>query len=1138
MDYLLMYAVLTIKLGVHVNGYNIDIGTPLIFKGDKGEDFGYKVIQHKERNKNWVLVSAPKAVDNLGKVYKCRVRTVESKKLHEFERIALPRDADKDNQMRRGLSFVKDETSQNLTVCGPTGTITCGDHDFLQSSCYVISKYLDYHDSFLLGQKECPSAPSDMVMLIDGSGSVLDNDFASMKSFIKEMISSFKDKNTQIAVVQYSDNPKEEFSFQTFSKSCNKRGLVDGIKQLNGETYTAKGINYVIDETFSEAHGARPSAKKLLVIITDGASSDTNSLSKATSRADSEKIERYVIGVGSEVVQLELEQIASMPLPTHLFKVNNYKALNETKAGLENKTYVIEDSSTNSSNFHLEMMSSGFSAYLGKNFRLFGGPGAYTWAGAVTINKNNDWTTSFQKLSYGNKSESLMIDSESYFGYSVGAFVLGGRTFYLAGAPRSNYIGQVLIFEMDRCGDITVHGELNGEQFGSYFGAELCVVDLEGDGNSDLLLVSAPLYHIHGDEGRVYVYSFQQNTFGSPRNKGPWQLHQTLAGHPGEAWSRFGSAIAELADLNGDGLCEVAVGAPYEKDNSGAVYIFHGRPGGLHTTPKQRILAVKIDRLLRLFGRSVYGKLDLNEDYLPDISIGSHGYAVILRARPLINQTVAVTFEPNKVPLEFETRCSQNDAETENITIKVCFEPEELTPRYKGTWQFELSYSLWLDLGFHKPRGTFGDGTRQLERRNLERSDLEKHCHNDTITMKCADINSHSSLRVNGSFSLGEPLNHLDPKYPCAMLGDGVNRHFEAKLEFEKNCIKSSRCLDDLHLEVRALGYSVILRYNNTLTLEIVLTNGGEDSYSPRLRMTFPQNLNYKRIVQKSGQVRCLPNEESGVVLECIIGSWIMKSATTVKFLVEFETTNVQQTTRILTIDTEVTSDSDHAGTQQNRSTVHIPVFVPVHMKTQVSKHLHLKVYNIDSDNKEASQRFELDNYLRPSDSVDSMDVLATLDIWIPVTADNKTLFKVNYVDDKKCKMKEIASVATLDQVHSDIGCARSRYRHITCTNVSLQHSSVVLDVNGTLFINELRMIKSTKVQLCSSTNITFDHSIFKPMSETSTTTHQLFIVAETAQVSNYIPTIIGATIGGLLLLALIAAILYKVGFFKRKKME
>lgn len=39
---------------------------------------------------------------------------------------------------------------------------------------------------------------------------------------------------------------------------------------------------------------------------------------------------------------------------------------------------------------------------------------------------------------------------------------------------------------------------------------------------------------------------------------------------------RFGTSISSLADLNGDGLRDIAVGAPLEDENRGAVYIFLG----------------------------------------------------------------------------------------------------------------------------------------------------------------------------------------------------------------------------------------------------------------------------------------------------------------------------------------------------------------------------------------------------------------------------------------------------------------------------------------------------------------------------------------------------------------------------------
>lgn len=51
---------------------------------------------------------------------------------------------------------------------------------------------------------------------------------------------------------------------------------------------------------------------------------------------------------------------------------------------------------------------------------------------------------------------------------------------------------------------------LSGPQTGSYFGSELCSLDVNQDGVTDYLLVGAPLYHIHGEEGRVYVYRLKK----------------------------------------------------------------------------------------------------------------------------------------------------------------------------------------------------------------------------------------------------------------------------------------------------------------------------------------------------------------------------------------------------------------------------------------------------------------------------------------------------------------------------------------------------------------------------------------------------------------------------------------------------
>lgn len=45
-------------------------------------------------------------------------------------------------------------------------------------------------------------------------------------------------------------------------------------------------------------------------------------------------------------------------------------------------------------------------------------------------------------------------------------------------------------------------------QIGSYFGAELCSVDVNSDGNTDFLLVGAPQFYQPNEkrEGQIYVY--------------------------------------------------------------------------------------------------------------------------------------------------------------------------------------------------------------------------------------------------------------------------------------------------------------------------------------------------------------------------------------------------------------------------------------------------------------------------------------------------------------------------------------------------------------------------------------------------------------------------------------------------------
>ncbi|KAA0725440.1 Integrin alpha-L CD11 antigen-like family member A [Triplophysa tibetana] len=164
-------------------------------------------------------------------------------------------------------------------------------------------------------------------------------------------------------------------------------------------------------------------------------------------------------------------------------------------------------------------------------------------------------------------------------------------------------------------------------QIGSYFGAELCVVDLNADKDTDLLLVSAPTYTEGDREGKVFVYYSERNGFS--------YSYTELVGMGGQR-GRFGSSVSSPTDLNGDRFNDVVIGAPLEDDGQGSIYIFNGKVGGIVPTYSQRIGGSSVRPGLRLFGISLsQSSLDQSNDNLPDIAVGSMGTVLLLRSPKL-----------------------------------------------------------------------------------------------------------------------------------------------------------------------------------------------------------------------------------------------------------------------------------------------------------------------------------------------------------------------------------------------------------------------------------------------------------------------------------------------------------------------
>nr|XP_021531906.1 integrin alpha-D-like isoform X2 [Aotus nancymaae] len=217
---------------------------------------------------------------------------------------------------------------------------------------------------------ECPHQEMDIVFLIDGSGSIDENDFNQMKDFVQAVMDQFEDTDTLFALMQYSNLLKIHFTFTQFRTSPSLQSLVDPIVQLKGLTFTATGILKVVTQLFHHENGARKSAKKILIVITDGQKyKDPLEYSDVIPQAEEAGIIRYAIGVGNAfqkpTAREELNTIGSAPPQDHVFKVDNFAALGSIQQQLQEKIFTVEGTQSKaSSSFQHEMSQEGFSAAL------------------------------------------------------------------------------------------------------------------------------------------------------------------------------------------------------------------------------------------------------------------------------------------------------------------------------------------------------------------------------------------------------------------------------------------------------------------------------------------------------------------------------------------------------------------------------------------------------------------------------------------------------------------------------------------------------------------------------------------------------------------------------------------------------
>ncbi|XP_040916067.1 collagen alpha-1(XII) chain isoform X2 [Toxotes jaculatrix] len=166
---------------------------------------------------------------------------------------------------------------------------------------------------------------ADVVLLVDGSYSIGLQNFAKVRAFLEVLVNSFDigPNKVQISLVQYSRDPHTEFALNTHHDISAVVKAVRGFPYRGGSTNTGKAMTYVREKIFIPARGARQNVPRVMVLITDGKSSD--SFKDAATNLRNIDVEIFAVGV-KDAVRSELEAIANPPADTHVYEVEDFDA--------------------------------------------------------------------------------------------------------------------------------------------------------------------------------------------------------------------------------------------------------------------------------------------------------------------------------------------------------------------------------------------------------------------------------------------------------------------------------------------------------------------------------------------------------------------------------------------------------------------------------------------------------------------------------------------------------------------------------------------------------------------------------------------------------------------------------------------
>ncbi|XP_069561725.1 integrin alpha-11a [Brachyistius frenatus] len=1106
-----------------------------------------------------------------GDVYKCslskRTNGNGCSKLN-LGRISLTNVSERKDKMRLGMTLTSNPKDNSFVACGPLWSYECGSSYYSTGICSRVNASFKFSRTIAPAFQRCETY-MDIVIVLDGSNSIYP--WYEVQAFLINILQKFYigPGQIQVGVVQYGEKVVHEFKLSDYKSVEEVVQRARSINQRGGEeTNTALGINIARSQAFKQ--GGRRGAKKVMIVITDGESHDSADLQQAIEDSEKDGITRYAIavlgyynrrGINPEAFLNEIKYIASDPDDKHFFNVTDESALKDIVDALGERIFSLEGfTCKNGTAFGLQMSQAGFSAHNVEDGILVGAVGAYDWNGAV-LKETRQGKVVPLKSSYTQEFPEELKNHGAYLGYTVTSVVsaINGRLL-VAGAPRFNHTGKVIIFTLKNSGNLTILHSLKGQQIGSYYGSEIAPLDIDGDGITDNLLVAAPMFFNAGlEKGKVYIYRVTElNRF---------ILEGALEIHNGGQNARFGSSLAPVPDLNGDGFNDLVVGAPLEDDHKGAIYVFFSQHNRILRKYKQRIAAADLAPGLQYFGRSIHGTMDMNDDGLVDLAVGSLGAAVLLWSKSVVRIYTIVRFEPSKVNI-FVKDCQRGGKDVTCMSAIICF---NITARTAPppTQEIGIKYNVSIAERRFNPRAIM-DNPSKLLPQNLTLLPGEETCeHMYFHVMETTDYARPIVFAVQVGLQDPDQGPVLDESWPTVV---------RTELPFWNGCDEDDRCIPDLALqsmndlmtrnqfcahpvqsrgafcrhqsEGGAEGSLRVLEANRRrMVVDVRLENKGENAYNASVHITYTPNLRFSSLIIKDNsdiEIECSPEDKLRNEKICNVSAPFMRAKTQVSFRLEFEFSRTVFLDHLRVI-LEASSDGEEMSTADNFNNIYYSLkyeadllFTRDSNPTRYDIRSELSLEEPGVIGPPFNFTFQIQNlgYFPVKD--------LQLNIEIPeMTKNGNQLlqlseFHIDQRDGTRCLPPQHVAQSRSSPEDltrfSRLNRSNTLTLPIQCTVNVASYREIAVQITGALRIDTLHALKFKILELVTSASVELPSSSPMFLHEERPVRH---IKLEIRKEGDYrIPTwiIIGSTLGGLLLLALLSLALWKLGFFRRQK--